>query len=168
MSMSGLSSLSHLTFSMPCTTSMPFSTRPKTVCLLSSHGAGAVAAQAGREIRRAPEGERWAAGGGVDHEAAPWGAERGGAWAGLTDEELRSVSARPCVGHGQCEGPVVAERAVELVLELVAPDGGAARAIAKRVAGLHHEPLDDAVKDDAVVIPARRKEASHASGGEAR
>ena len=42
MSMSGLSDLSHLTFSMPCTTSMPWMTRPKTVCLLSSHAHGAV------------------------------------------------------------------------------------------------------------------------------
>lgn len=49
------------------------------------------------------------------------------------DEELRAVGARPRVGHRNCEGPVVAQRAVELILELVAPDRGASSAVAQRV-----------------------------------
>ena len=68
------------------------------------------------------------------------------------DEELRAVGVGAGVGHREGEGAVVAQRAVELVLELVAPDGGAAGAVAERVARLAHEPLDDAVEDDAVVV----------------
>merc|ERR1719152_9148 len=42
MSIKGLSSQLQGVFSMFCTTSMPCNTRPKTVCLLSSHGHGTV------------------------------------------------------------------------------------------------------------------------------
>merc|ERR1719440_68474 len=41
-SIRGLSSQLHGVFSIFCTTSIPWRTRPKTVCLLSSHGQGTV------------------------------------------------------------------------------------------------------------------------------
>ena len=47
------------------------------------------------------------------------------------DEELRAVRAGPRVGHRQRVRPVVPQRAVELVLELVAPDGRPAGAVAE-------------------------------------
>mmetsp|Transcript_48036 Transcript_48036/g.118908 ORF Transcript_48036/g.118908 Transcript_48036/m.118908 type:complete len:307 (-) Transcript_48036:958-1878(-) len=72
------------------------------------------------------------------------------------DEELRSIRSRPCIGHRDGERPVVAQRAVELILELVAPNGGAACAIAERVARLYHEALDHTMEDDAVVVPVGR------------
>ena len=126
MSMSGLSDLSHLTFSMPCTTSMPWKTRPKTVCLLSSHAHGAVV------MKNCEPGF------------------------GFGFEGLRAVGVGPRVGHRDGEGAVVAERAVELVLELVPPDRGAAGAVAERVARLHHEALDHSMEDDAVIVAVAR------------
>ena len=42
MSSFGLSSFPHFTFSMRITTSIPLTTRPNTVCLLSSQGVGTV------------------------------------------------------------------------------------------------------------------------------
>ena len=43
---------------------------------------------------------------------------------------------------------------VDLVVEFVAVDGGAAAAGAGRVAGLQHEVGNDAVEDDVVVVAA--------------
>lgn len=44
------------------------------------------------------------------------------------------ASTLTAVGHGQREGPIVSEVSVELVLELSAPDGLAAGAVAQRIA----------------------------------
>lgn len=71
---------------------------------------------------------------------------------GQGDEELAAVGAGPAVGHGQDALAGVSARGVELVLELAAVDGLAARARARRVAALDHEARDDAVEDDVVVL----------------
>ena len=72
------------------------------------------------------------------------------------DEELRAVGARPSVRHRECVGTVVAQRSMELILELVPPDGRPSGAIPERVTGLDHEILDDAVEEHSVVVPVRR------------
>mmetsp|Transcript_11858 Transcript_11858/g.37837 ORF Transcript_11858/g.37837 Transcript_11858/m.37837 type:complete len:617 (+) Transcript_11858:92-1942(+) len=117
MSTMGLSLLSHLTFSMPCTTSAPTTTRPKTVCLLSSHVVGAVVMKNWEPFVFGP------------------------AFA------IETVKGRSCRSEAA---------AVELVLELVPPDGGASRPVAERVPGLAHEAFDDSVEEDAVVVPLPR------------
>ena len=62
---------------------------------------------------------------------------------GRTGGQLpRRLGAR--VRHGEREGLAVAQRGVELVPELAAPDALAARAVPQRVARLQHERLDDA------------------------
>jgi hypothetical protein len=71
---------------------------------------------------------------------------------GEADEELTAVGARAAVGHGQDTGASVLERAVELVLELAAPDGLSTTTGTSGVTALQHEAGDDAVEDDAVVL----------------
>ena len=122
---------------MLCTVSAPDTSLPKTVCLLSSHVAGAVVRKNWEPLVPLFREQR----------------ERGHSTRLAEAAALRSGShARARVGHGQREGSVVAQRAMELVLELVAPNGCATGTIAKRVARLDHEALDHAVKDDAIVI----------------
>ncbi len=70
------------------------------------------------------------------------------------DEELAPVRIRPAVGHAQDAGAGVLEGGVDLVVELVAVDGGAAAAGAGRVARLEHEVGDYAVKEEVVVVAA--------------
>ena len=67
------------------------------------------------------------------------------------DEELATVRVRPRIGHADRVRLVVFQRA-ELVLELAAPDGFAAGAVAERVAALNHELADDTVEDGVVVV----------------
>lgn len=45
------------------------------------------------------------------------------------DEELAAIGVGTSIGHTQGEGPVMPQTAVKLILELSAPNGGAARAI---------------------------------------
>lgn len=71
---------------------------------------------------------------------------------GEADEELTAVCAGAAVGHGQDTSAGVLQRAVELVLELAAPDGLSTTAGAGGVTALQHEAGDDAVEDDAVVL----------------
>jgi hypothetical protein len=65
---------------------------------------------------------------------------------------LRPVCVGPCVGHGHGEGAVVAQRLVELVLELAPPDGLPPGAVPQGVPRLHHEALDDPVEDEVVEV----------------
>eukprot|EP00639_Heterosigma_akashiwo_P030602 CAMPEP_0194672040 /NCGR_PEP_ID=MMETSP0295-20121207/6196_1 /TAXON_ID=39354 /ORGANISM="Heterosigma akashiwo, Strain CCMP2393" /LENGTH=53 /DNA_ID=CAMNT_0039555649 /DNA_START=503 /DNA_END=660 /DNA_ORIENTATION=- len=48
----------------------------------------------------------------------------------------------------------MAQAAVKLVLELAAPDGFPARAVAQWVARLYHEALDDPMEDQSIIVPA--------------
>jgi len=69
------------------------------------------------------------------------------------DEELAAVGAGAGVGHGEQAGLVEGEIARTLICEGFTPDRLAAHARPGGVATLDHELFDDAVKDDAVVIP---------------
>ena len=81
------------------------------------------------------------------------------------ERERRVLGRRSGVGdHGDGEGAVVLEGGVELVLELAAPDGLAAGAVALGVAGLDHELTDDAVEDGVVVVPVARVRAKVLDG----
>ncbi|KAF1779251.1 Leucine-rich repeat domain, L domain-like [Phytophthora cactorum] len=67
------------------------------------------------------------------------------------EEKLRAVGPRASVGHRQCERPIVSQAAMEFVLELSAPNGLTARAIAQRITRLYHEVLDHTVENEIVV-----------------
>lgn len=83
---------------------------------------------------------------------------------GEGDEELRAVGVGAGVGHAQDAGARVPQLGRDLVGELVAVDGGAAAARARRVPALDHEGRDDAVEDDAVVVPPGREGAEVLAG----
>src|SRR5689334_12052320 len=68
------------------------------------------------------------------------------------NKELAAVGVRPAIGHRQNAGLVVAEPGMKLIAEGVA---GPADPLAERIAALHHEAVDDTMKDHAVVIRAR-------------
>ena len=82
-------------------------------------------------------------------------------------EELRRVRVGPCRGHGEQPAVREAQAAVVLILEGLAVGGLAALAGARRVAGLRHEVLDDAVEDAAVVV-ALEAELHKVAAGERR
>ena len=68
------------------------------------------------------------------------------------DEELTPVRIRSTVRHTQDPCPGVFQCRRDLVLELVAVDGGPAAPGAAWVAGLQHEGWDYAVEDVVVVV----------------
>src|SRR5688572_2639126 len=74
----------------------------------------------------------------------------------MHDEELAAVRVRACVGHRDNAAPVTvtidAGLRIDLVFERPAPRALAAGPVTTRVATLDHEPLDDAVKREAIVI----------------
>ena len=70
----------------------------------------------------------------------------------VRDEELAAVCILPFIRHANDTPAIVRKGAVELVCEVLAPDGGAALARARRVAALDHEVADVAVEEDAVVV----------------
>ena len=76
----------------------------------------------------------------------PWGSDGG-------DEKLRSVGVGSRVGHGHRIRAIVPQIPRDLVLKLPAPYRDPPRAVPERVPGLQHEPLDDAVEDDVVIVP---------------
>ena len=59
----------------------------------------------------------------------------------------------PRVGHGHRIRAIVPQIPRDLVLKLPAPYRDPPRAVPERVPGLQHEPLDDAVEDDVVIVP---------------
>lgn len=111
-------------------------TRPKTVCLLSSHGVGTTVMKNWEPVLFGVfvcvcvvDGH--------DMYVHKYATHR----RSILQEHAHTVGAGPRVGHGDGEGAVVAEGAVELVLELPAPDGLAPRPVPLRVARLDHEAL---------------------------
>ena len=49
------------------------------------------------------------------------------------DEKLRTIRVRPGIGHGQGKGAIMAQRAMELILEFPSPYGRATCAVAQWV-----------------------------------
>lgn len=73
---------------------------------------------------------------------------------------MTTVRVWPTVCHAQDAGACMLEGRVDLVLELLAPDGAAASTGAGGIAGLEHEVGNDAMEDDVGVV------VSSAKGGE--
>ncbi len=69
------------------------------------------------------------------------------------DEELTAVGVGASIGHGHSEGSVVAQVAVELILELASPDALPSRAVPLGIPHLDHKVLDNAVDPSLVVVP---------------
>src|SRR5262245_21952233 len=65
------------------------------------------------------------------------------------DEELAAIGIRPTVRHRQDARFVVPQLRMKLVCEVIA---GAADTLAERIAALNHEPVDNAMKNGAVVV----------------
>ena len=89
-SSSGLSILSVLTFSIVVQISIPFVTRPNTVCLLSSQGVGTVVIKTINSIIRAIQYNT--------HRRRP-----------TIELTLRSVCIRPCICHGHGKRSVMSQ-----------------------------------------------------------
>lgn len=70
------------------------------------------------------------------------------------NKELAAIRVRPGIGHAEHAGAGVPQGRVDLVVELVAVDGGAAAAGAGGVAALDHEVGNDAVEDGGGVVAA--------------
>lgn len=75
------------------------------------------------------------------------------------DEELAPVGVGTGVCHGQDPRARVLKVRPDLVLELVAVDGGAAPARARRVAALDHKVANNPVEHGPVVVAPRRERA---------
>ena len=69
------------------------------------------------------------------------------------NEKLGCVRVGAAVGHAEDKRNIVFEARVELIRELLAPNGLAARAVAFRAARLNHEAFDYPVEDQVVVVP---------------
>ena len=130
----GLSSRSVSTFSMAITTSMPRSTLPNTVCLLSSR-------ETVEKIRTKNKNKE------KTHLTRHCG-----------DEKLRSVRARLSrICHADGSGPIVAKFGRKFVLEFSSPETLSSGAVAARVASLNHESANDAMKEKTLEKAASRK-----------
>lgn len=135
---------------------MPLTTRPNTVCLLSSHGVGTVVMKNCSVVQCwEPEWEVHTAWHCAEVNPTPSAFPR--------PSHLAAVSAGTGVCHGEREGAIVTQALVKLILKLATPDGLAACTITQWVASLYHEALNNAMKDDAVVvtIPCMRREVLH-------
>jgi len=67
-------------------------------------------------------------------------------------KKLAPIRHRPRIRHAHHVRLIVPQTRAEFVLEALAPDAFAARAVAERVACLDHEFADHAVEDDVVVV----------------
>ena len=65
---------------------------------------------------------------------------------------LTSICSGPSVRHRDGEGTIMTKLSDKLILEFTSPDRFAAGAIAKRIARLQHEALDDAMENHVVIV----------------
>ena len=156
-SSSGLSILSVLTFSIVVQTSIPFVTRPNTVCLLSSQGVGTVVMKTINGIIR----------------AIHYNSHRLHQTIELT---LRSICIRPCIRHGHGKRSVMSQSTGQessetirensneqkqvwhllsnkLVFEFSSPNTFPSRSITQRITGLNHESLNNTMKNNIIIVP---------------
>lgn len=69
-----------------------------------------------------------------------------------TDIKLGRICVRATVSHRECKRHIVLQIAVDLISELVTPDGVAAGSVAFGATRLDHEPFDHPVEDQIVVV----------------
>ena len=65
-----------------------------------------------------------------------------------------------------CEGTIVTQVSMELILKIMAPDTGATRTVATRISSLNHKPANDTMENHIVVvsITAVHSEVLHSLG----